>query len=58
LVLRQLGVPTVIVPMGILADIGMTFAARAYEDSSLLRIASTHEATGDRRVPPPLTPPL
>lgn len=62
LVLRQLGVPTVTVPMGILADIGMpvgvTFAGRANEDASLLHIASAFEATGDRRVPPPLTPRL
>ena len=58
LVLRQLGVPTVIVSMGILTDIGMTFAARAYEDAFPPSHRFRAEATGDWRVPRPLTPPL
>ena len=48
LAIRHLGVPTVTVPMGVMADIGMpvglTFAGRAYDDSSLLRLASAFEA--------------
>ena len=62
LAIRHLGVPTVTVPMGIMADIGMpvglTIAGRAYDDSNLLRFASAFEATGSKRQVPPRTPPL
>jgi amidase len=62
LVPRHLGIPTVTVPMGTMSDIGMpvglTFAARAYEDASLLTLAAAFEATGDRRTTPPRTPRL
>ncbi|WP_124386464.1 amidase [Pseudomonas sp. R5-89-07] len=62
LAIRHLGVPTVTVPMGVMADIGMpvglTFAGRAYDDSALLRFASAFEATGSKRLIPPRTPPL
>ncbi|TPG35081.1 amidase [Mycolicibacterium hodleri] len=62
LVIRHLGIPTVTVPMGMMADIGMpvglTFAGRAYDDVALLRFASAVEATGSRRASPPRTPPL
>lgn len=62
LVPRHLGIPTVTVPMGTMADIGMpvglTFAGRAWDDTRLLRLAAAFEATGDRRTPPPRTPPL
>ena len=62
LVPRHLGIPTVTVPMGLMADIGMpvglTFAGRAYDDTALLSYGAAFEATGDRRVPPPRTPPL
>jgi amidase len=62
LVPRHLGIPTVTVPMGIMADIGMpvglTFAGRAYSDSALLSWAAGFEATGARRTAPPRTPPL
>jgi len=62
LAIRHLGVPTVTVPMGVMADIGMpvglTFAGRAYDDNSLLRLAAAFEATGNRRQIPPRTPPL
>lgn len=62
LVPRHLGIPTVTVPMGVMADIGMpvglTFAGRAYDDTALLSYGAAFEATGDRRVPPPRTPPL
>ncbi|MBD9482541.1 amidase [Pseudomonas sp. PDM14] len=62
LAIRHLGVPTVTVPMGVMADIGMpvglTFAGRAYDDSALLRLAAAYEATGSKRQVPPRTPPL
>jgi len=62
LAIRHLGVPTVTVPMGIMADIGMpaglTFAGRAYDDSALLRFAAAFESTGSRRQVPPRTPVL
>ncbi|WP_220812372.1 amidase [Pseudomonas paralcaligenes] len=62
LAIRHLGVPTVTVPMGVMADIGMpvglTFAGRAYDDSALLRLASAYEATGSKRQVPARTPPL
>lgn len=60
LVPRHLGIPTVTVPMGTMADIGMpvglTFAGRAYTDTDLLRWAAAFEATGHRRTSPPRTP--
>ena len=62
LVPRHLGIPTVTVPMGTMADIGMpvglTIAGRAYDDTALLSLAAAFEATGARRTPPPRTPPL
>ncbi|RPE03802.1 amidase [Candidatus Pantoea deserta] len=62
LAIRHLGVPTVTVPMGVMADIGMpvglTIAGRAYDDNNLLRFAAAFEATGSRRLIPPRTPPL
>ncbi|HWU47532.1 MAG TPA: amidase [Humibacter sp.] len=62
LVPRHLGIPTVTVPMGTMADIGMpvglTFAGRAYDDATLLALAAAFEATGTRRAAPPRTPPL
>jgi amidase len=62
LAIRHLGVPTVTVPMGVMADIGMpvvlTFAGRAYDDSALLRLAAAYESTGSKRVIPPRTPAL
>ena len=62
LVPRHLGIPTVTVPMGTLNDIGMpvglTFAGRAYDDTTLLRLALAFEATGNLRTEPPRTPRL
>ncbi|TLM81303.1 amidase [Pseudarthrobacter sp. NamE2] len=59
LVPRHLGIPTVTVPMGLAADIGMpvglTIAGKAYSDTQLLHLAAAFEATGKRRVPPPRT---
>jgi amidase len=58
LAIRHLGVPTVTVPMGITADIGMpvglTIAGRAYDDNNLLRYASAFESIRPRRQPPRL----
>ncbi|MFE0113091.1 hypothetical protein ACFWX6_28420 [Amycolatopsis sp. NPDC059019] len=62
LVPRHLGIPTVTVPMGVMADtgmpVGLTIAGRACDDTGLLRLAAAFEATGTRRVAPPRTPPL
>ncbi|RUW17350.1 amidase, partial [Mesorhizobium sp. M1E.F.Ca.ET.041.01.1.1] len=62
LVWRHLGIPTVTVPMGTMADIGMpvglTFAGKAYDDAALLRFAGDYERATKRRTVPPRTPPL
>jgi amidase len=59
LAIRHLGIPTVTVPMGTMADIhmpvGLTFAGRAYSDTDLLSLASAFEATGPYRTLPPRT---
>lgn len=60
LVPRHLGIPTVTVPMGLIADlhmpVGLTFAGPAYSDTELLRIGAAFEATGEpRRIAPPRT---
>jgi amidase len=60
LAIRHLGIPTVTVPMGVMADTGMpaglTFAGRGWDDTRLLQLASAFEATGDYRVTPPRVP--
>lgn len=57
LAIRHLGIPTVTVPMGVMADIGMpaglTFAGRGWDDNALLQLACAFEATGAYRLPPP-----
>ncbi|SFS14808.1 amidase [Microbacterium sp. cf046] len=62
LAIRHLGIPTVTVPMGTMADIGMpvglTFAGVAYSDSDLLRWAAGFESLRPRRTSPPRTPEL
>lgn len=62
LVPRHLGIPTVSVPIGRMADtgmpVGLTLAGRAYDDTSLLSLAAAFEATGSRRTTPPRTPRL
>jgi amidase len=62
LVPRHLGIPTVTVPMGAMADIGMpvglTFAGAAYDDSALLRLGAAFESLRPRRTVPGRTPPL
>lgn len=64
LVPRHLGIPTVTIPMGTMADtdipVGLTIAGAAYSDSALLRLAIAVEdsaATGGRRLPPARTTP-
>jgi amidase len=61
LVPRHLGIPTVTVPMGLMAEtgmpVGLTLAGRAYDDSRLLTLGAAFEALAPRRTPPPLTPP-
>ena len=61
--IRQLGVPTVGVSMGRMADTGMpvdlTFASRAYDDFELMRYAYDFEQSHHgARVAPPRTPEL
>ncbi|KIW86332.1 hypothetical protein Z517_01728 [Fonsecaea pedrosoi CBS 271.37] len=60
--LRHLGIPSVTVPMGILADsrmpMGLTFLGRAYHDHDLLQAGYAYEQQSKRRVVPPLTPAL
>lgn len=59
LAIRHLGIPTVTVPMGVMADIGMpvglTFAGRGWHDSLLLQAAAGFEAIRPRRQAPPRT---
>jgi amidase len=60
LAMRHLGIPSVTVPMGTMADsgmpVGLTFAGRAYDDNALLTLAAAFETTGTRRSEPPRTP--
>ncbi|SDR78427.1 amidase [Agrococcus carbonis] len=62
LVWRHFGIPTVTVPMGTMADIGMpvglTIAGRPYEDERMLRLGLAIEALRPRRTEPPRTPAL
>ncbi|RVX71332.1 hypothetical protein B0A52_04906 [Exophiala mesophila] len=60
--IRQLGIPTVSVPMGNMADISMpvnlTFASKAYDDNSLFRYAYAFENASKLRQKPGRTPEL
>ncbi|MES2094949.1 MAG: amidase [Actinomycetota bacterium] len=62
LVPRHLGIPSVTVPMGLMADtrmpVGLSFLGAAYDDSRLLQFASAFEAATRLRVSPPRTPRL
>jgi amidase len=62
LVWRHLGIPTVTVPMGIMADIGMpvglTVAGKPYDDTRLLQFAAEFDRAAKRRASPPRTPAL
>jgi Asp-tRNA(Asn)/Glu-tRNA(Gln) amidotransferase A subunit family amidase len=62
LAIRQLGIPTVTVPMGLMEDkrmpVGLTFASKTYDDSALLSYASAFEKAHNKRPVPPRTPHL
>jgi amidase len=57
--IRHMGIPTLTVPMGVMSDIGMpvglTFAARAYDDRALIEAGLAFEAPGPLRQAPSLT---
>ena len=57
--IRHLGIPTLTVPMGVMSDIrmpvGLTFAARAYDDRALIEAGLAFEAPGSLRQAPSLT---
>jgi amidase len=56
--IRHMGIPTLTVPMGVMSDIGMpvglTFAARAYDDRALIEAGLAFEAPGSLRQAPSL----
>jgi Asp-tRNA(Asn)/Glu-tRNA(Gln) amidotransferase A subunit family amidase len=60
--IRQLGIPTVSVPMGVMADtkmpVNLTFAGKAYDDNALFRYAFTFEKATKLRQAPERTPAL
>jgi amidase len=60
--LRHLGIPSVSISMGIMADIGMpvnlTFIGPAYTDNDLLSYAYAYEQATHNRRPPTRVPPL
>jgi amidase len=61
-VIRQYGIPTVSVPMGVMSDtkmpVNLTFASRAYDDSKLLSYAYAYEKASRLRERPSRTPKL
>lgn len=61
-VFRHLGIPTVTVPMGRMADtampVGLTIAGPAYSDDRLFDIAWSYEAATNHRATPPSAPGL
>jgi amidase len=60
--IRQLGIPTVSVPMGVMSDtkmpVNLTFAGKAYEDNDLFQYAYAFEKSGKLRQAPGRTPAL
>jgi amidase len=62
LAIRHMGVPTVTLPMGVMADTGMpmglTFAGRGWDDVALLDLAAAFESVATPGSLPPRTPPL
>lgn len=60
--IRQLGIPTVSVPMGVMADtkmpVNLTFASKAYDDNNLIRYAYAFEKASNLRQAPMRTPAL
>ncbi|TXH95775.1 MAG: amidase [Pseudorhodobacter sp.] len=62
LAIRHMGVPTITVPMGVMADTampaGLTFAGRGWDDTVLLSLAAAFERLGAFRAAPARTPDL
>ncbi|KAG7422383.1 Glutamyl-tRNA(Gln) amidotransferase subunit A [Fusarium oxysporum f. sp. rapae] len=60
--IRQFGIPTVSVPMGVMADkrmpVNLTFASKAYDDKNLFRYAYAFEKGSSLRQQPSRTPQL
>ncbi|KAF5716822.1 glutamyl-tRNA(Gln) amidotransferase subunit A like [Fusarium mundagurra] len=60
--IRQFGIPTVSVPMGVIADtrmpVNLTFASKAYDDKNLFRYAYAFERGSLLRQQPSRTPQL
>ncbi|KAI3585708.1 amidase signature domain-containing protein [Fusarium oxysporum f. sp. albedinis] len=60
--IRQFGIPTVSVPMGVMADtrmpVNLTFASKAYDDKNLFRYAYAFEKGSLLRQKPSRTPQL
>lgn len=60
--IRQLGVPTVSVPMGLMSDtkmpVNLTFSSKAYDDNNIFRYAYAYERVSRARRAPTLTPAL
>ncbi|KAF5540882.1 glutamyl-tRNA(Gln) amidotransferase subunit A like [Fusarium napiforme] len=60
--IRQFGIPTVSVPMGVMADtrmpVNLTFASKAYDDKNLFRYAYAFEKGSSLRQQPLRTPQL
>lgn len=60
--IRQYGIPTISVPMGVMKDtkmpVNLTFTSKAYNDSSLLRYAYAFEKNSQLRQIPSRTPDL
>lgn len=60
--IRQLGIPTISVPMGVMKDtrmpVNLTFAGKAYKDNDLLRYAYAFEKSSPLRQSPSRTPSL
>ncbi|KAH8424828.1 amidase family protein [Aspergillus melleus] len=58
--IRQLGVPTVSVPMGVMRDtqmpVNLTFASKAYDDNNIFRYAYAYETASRARQAPKRTP--
>lgn len=61
-VIRQYGIPTISVPMGVMSDtkmpVNLTFASKAYDDNNLLRYAYAFEQNSKLRQSPTRTPAL
>ncbi|KAJ3493983.1 hypothetical protein NLG97_g4379 [Lecanicillium saksenae] len=60
--LRHLGIPSITVPMGVMAEssmpVGLTILGKAYDDVRILRLGYLYEQASKRRTTPVLTPAL